>query len=766
MFSKFDEEARKVLTNMAKEMSELNHPYIGSEHLLLSILKYGSNEIKDKFNKYKVSYKSFKDELIKVVGVGSKKNEYYLYTPLLKSVIEIATVDSLERGKKEVDIVDLILALFTEGDGIAVRILLGMNISIDQLLEDFSFSLNRTKNNSKLLINSYGVNLNEKAKNNELDPVVGREKEVKQIMEILSRRCKNNPLLIGEAGVGKTAIVEEVARVIEDGNVSNNLLNKKIISVSMSSLVAGTKYRGEFEEKIEKIIKELENNEDIILFIDEIHTIMGAGGAEGAIDASNILKPALARGKIKLIGATTTKEYKEFIEKDKAFARRFQVVNVNEPSLVVTKDILLKIKPLYEDYHKVLVSDELIDKIIYYSNKYIYNKKMPDKAIDVLDQVCSRVSNRSINKQNSISKIDKMLEDVIIKKNSAIIKNDLSNAFFLKQEELNLENERSKILSKTLKQGYKKVKLDDIKEIISELSKIPVTNNYSNDDLKKMKNGIKNIILGQDGAVDDVFDVYKSMIYKYDDKPKSMLFVGSTGVGKTLLAKEFANIYCGKDNLIRLDMSEFKEGHAISKIIGSPPGYIGYNDNNNVFEKVKDNPYSVILLDEIEKANNNVVNLFLQILDEGYATNSKGERINFNNCIIIMTSNLSYNKGNIGFNDKNVSARNNEIEKVLSKEFVNRIDKIVYFSDMTSGVVNNIIDLKLKSIKNNYLKDGISLKFSKKVKDEIINLSLYKMYGARKIDKIISEYINVNIIDNIINGNKNIYIDSIREKVV
>ena len=369
MFSKYDDEARKVLVNMQKEMISLKHPYIGSEHLLLSLLKYGNKVVIDKFNDVGITYDSFRRELIKVVGVGKSENEFYLYTPLLRNILESANMDSNDKGKDEVDTLDLFIALFEEGEGVAIRILLGMNVDVDSLYEDFCSS--KKFSAAKLTVDTFGVDLNKKCQNGEVDPVIGRDKEISRIIEILSRRTKNNPLLLGSAGVGKTAIVEELARMLSESNVPDKLLNKRIVSVSMASLVAGTKYRGEFEERFEKILSELEDNDEVILFIDEIHTLMGAGGAEGAIDASNIIKPALARGKLKIIGATTTSEYKEFIEKDKALVRRFQTVVVKEPTPSETISILKRLRPIYENYHKVKIDDDVIEKIVLFSDKYI-----------------------------------------------------------------------------------------------------------------------------------------------------------------------------------------------------------------------------------------------------------------------------------------------------------------------------------------------------------------------------------------------------------
>jgi len=392
MFGNFQEETRKVLIMAKQEMFELKHPYVGSEHLLLAILK-NDNAVSNRLTSYHLDYKTFKDKLIETVGVGSKESEWFLYTPLLKRVIENATLDSKENNNGEVLIEHLFSALLEEGEGVAIRIMLSLNIDIDGLYHEFNYKItNKKKKNKKLLLEELGTDLIKKALNDELDPVIGRDEEIKRLLEVLSRRTKNNPLLIGEAGVGKTAIVEGLCRLIVSGDVPLNLRNKRIISLDMATTVAGTKYRGEFEERVRKILKEIEENDDIILFIDEIHTLVGAGGAEGAIDASNIFKPALARNKIRCIGATTIDEYKKYIESDKALERRFQKITIEIPSEKTVKDILSKLKPIYEQYHNVTISDNLIDKIIELSEKYIYDRNQPDKAIDILDEVCAKAS--------------------------------------------------------------------------------------------------------------------------------------------------------------------------------------------------------------------------------------------------------------------------------------------------------------------------------------------------------------------------------------
>lgn len=758
MFSKYDEEAKKVLVNMQKEMVSLKHPYIGSEHLLLSLLKYGNKDIVNKFKDAGVTYDVFRNELIKVVGIGKSNNDFYLYTPLLRSILESANIDSSDKGKKQVDTSDLFLALFEEGEGVAIRILLGMDVDVDSLYDDFYVS-KKTKN-VKLSVETFGIDLNKKCSNGEIDPVVGRDREISRLLEILSRRTKNNPLLLGDAGVGKTAIVEELARRLETSNVPSKLIGKRIISVSMASLVAGTKYRGEFEERLEKIIRELEDNDDVILFIDEIHTLVGAGGAEGAIDASNILKPALARGKIKVIGATTTSEYKEFIESDKALSRRFQTVVVEEPSLDETINILKKLRPIYESYHKVKISDDVISEIVSLSDRYIYDRKMPDKAIDVMDEVCSRTS-VSLYKSDNLNEIIDKLSEVKNLKNESIMNNNFNEAFLYKKTEMILEDKKNKIELKSANKCYRKIKKDDVFKIVEEKSKIPIYRDTVRA-FDKFETFISNAVFGQDEAIKLVCDTFKKNSFsRAKGKPISFLFVGPTGVGKTLLAKEYGKYFYG-DNIIRVDMSEYRESHSVSKMIGSPPGYVGYTDNKNVFEQVKDKPYSLIILDEIEKGSREVINLFLQVLDEGEAKNSKGEVINFSNTTIIMTSNLGCAKSSIGFSD-NVNYE--DINKFFGPEFVNRIGNVVKFNKIDDVTSRRLVNSKLSNLRKFYKNKDIVCSFSNKLVSEIVNLCQYEKYGARKIDGIISDRVESVIIDKILEGVDRVRIDGVESLV-
>lgn len=764
MIGNFNEEAQTILNNAKKEMIGLGHPYIGTEHLLLAILNSDSN-ICDRLSEYGLEYDNFKSELCKVVGTTDKKNEVFLYTPLLRKVIQNAIIDSKENNDGEVTSEHLFFAMLEEGEGIAIRLIIGMGIDIEDIYDDFSSSLiKKSKKNKKkkLLIYDLGVDLTSEAKNNLLDPVIGRDKEVKRVMEILCRRTKNNPILIGDAGVGKTAIVEELSRLIVNDEVPKVLCDKKIISLDMATMVAGTKYRGEFEERMKKVIKEIEDNDDIILFIDEIHTLVGAGGAEGAIDASNILKPALARGKIRCIGATTTEEYKKFIEKDSALERRFQKIFVNEPSIGETKNILMKIKNIYERYHNVIIDNDMIDYIINLSEKYIFDRNRPDKEIDILDEVASRVGLRGCTSDNEIRDIKREICKLNKDKNSFIIDNNIDKAYSLRKKETELMSRLNDIelLSKNNKN---KILLDDIASVISNRTGVPIYEIISNSgNIDDMKNRLKDIIVGEDKAIDNLMDITKRIRCGYNDRCYSFLFVGSSGVGKSRLAKEYANILVGADNLIRMDMSEYSDSTAINKILGSSPGYIGYDDNKNVLEEIRNKPNSVLLLDEIDKAHPNVINLFYQILEEGKIKNSKGREVRFNNVVVIMTSNIGFEKNGIGFNKKTDSSVISSLKGYFNTAFINRIDNIIVFDRLDDTSIKCIIKKKFEYIRDKY-KD-INIDINDNVIDEIVDKCEFYEFGARRIDKIISKDIENFIIDGVIRGDKDIYIDSIVKK--
>ena len=756
MFGQFTEEARKILINAKIEMTELKHPYVGSEHFLLAVLK-GKNSISKKLLQYNLDYTIFKNKLIDTVGMGSKESEWFLYTPLLKRVMENAILDCKENNS-DVTIESLFSNLLEEGEGVAIRILLSLNIDLDSLYNEFSYKIFKKKKSKKLLLEELGTDLTKKAL--ELDPVVGREKEIKRIIEILVRRTKNNPLLVGEAGVGKTAIVEELSKMIANNEVPNCLKNKKIISLDMATLVAGTKYRGEFEERVKKILKEVEEDDDIILFIDEIHTLVGAGGAEGAIDASNIFKPALARNKLRCIGATTISEYKQFIENDKALERRFQKIIVDIPDKETVKQILLKIKPIYEKYHHVIIEDEIIEKIIELSDTYIHDRNQPDKAIDILDEVCAKASLKESEELTLYNKLNKKLQNLIKNKNEAVSNNDFKKASNYKKNEFTLMDKINNLELVLCNQKRNKVLVSDIAYVINDKTQIPLYEILKENDkmIAKMSKEINNKIIGQNEAVNEVINIAKKIKLGFkDNKCYSLMFVGPTGVGKTELALNFGKALVGK-NVIRLDMSEFSEAHSVSRFIGSPPGYIGYNDHKTILEEIKNKPFSILILDEIERANISVINLLFQILDNGKIKNAYGEEIYFNNVVIIMTSNIGYEEVNVGFNKNNTNM--SKLKEYFSLPFLNRIDNIIYFNSLTEEDIIKLIKNKIDKLINKY-KSQIKVKVNDVVIQEILALVNFQEFGARKIDKVIKNKLENIILDKIILGRKSVVIKQI-----
>ena len=756
MFNNFCEDARKVLIKSKEEMLSLKHPYVGSEHLLLAILSTDNN-ISKKLREYDLTYDIFRNKIVEIIGMGTHESEWFLYTPLLKRIMENAIMDGKE-ANSDVTVEMLFSNLLIEGEGVAIRILQNLDIDIETLSLEFLYKSSKKKKNKKLLLEELGYDLNKKAINKELDPVIGRDDEIKRTLEILSRRYKNNPILIGEAGVGKTAIVEGIASLIVSGDVPNNLKNKRIINLDMATLVAGTKYRGEFEDRVRKILKELEDNDDIILFIDEIHTLVGAGGAEGAIDASNIFKPALARGKIRCIGATTIDEYKKFIENDKALERRFQKVTINSPSREVVKDILFKIRPIYEKFHNVKISDEILENIIELSNKYIYDRFEPDRSIDILDEVCARVNLKETEESNLYNTLTKELNNIISLKEKAVCDNDFKKATSYKNQEFDLMN-KVNTLSLNLTNKSNIVTLDDLYYVISLRTNLPLyeIKNSTVKVIENIKNEL-NVIKGQDKAIKELLNVAKKIKLGFiDNKCYSMLFTGPSGVGKTNLAKIFGKCIA-KDNVIKLDMSEYSDAMSINKIIGSPAGYVGYSDNKNILEEIKNKPFSVLILDEIEKADKSIINLLFQILDDGVIKDSKGNVVNFKNVTIIMTSNIGYNECSVGFN-KNTN-KLSKLKEYFDLPFINRIDNIINFDNLSYDVVKDITLSKINEVKEKY-KNRINITLNDNVIDEIINLSNYKEFGARKIEKLVKDKIEIIVIDEIVMENKSVTISEL-----
>ena len=745
MEGNFTEESRSLLISAKEEMYKLKHSYVGTEHLLLAILK---SNLKNRLNKYNITYEIALKNIKKIVGVGTKETDLFLYTPVLKRIIENSIIDSKDNNT-DVTPEILFLNFLEEGEGVGIRILLISNIDLDKLYLEFKDNYKNKKNKNNEIINELGCNLNEI----NIDPVIGREKEINRIIEILSRRSKNNPILIGEAGVGKTAIVEELSKRIKEGKVPSKLLGKKIIKVDMASIVAGTKYRGEFEEKIKKLINAVSDDHNIILFIDEIHTIVGAGGAEGAIDASNILKPALARNEISLIGATTISEYKKFICEDKALERRFQKVIIDEPNTVETINIITNLVPIYEKFHNVKINKKDIENIVKLSNKYIKDRHEPDASIDILDEVCSRVSLKESKKDLEYKKIVNEYNKINLQKKELIKKEKYEEALKIKEIE-KYYLDKINTLELYRKKDVNKVTINDIANVIKDKCNLPIYEilGFNKKTINNIIRDINNVFYGQYNVKEKIAYLIKKVKLGYtDNKCISYMFLGPTGCGKTYLASILSKKLVN-DNVITLDMVDYKDPSSINKLIGTTPGYVGYKDNNNIFEIIKTKPNSILILDKIDEACNDVIKLFSQILDSSKIRDSKGEYIYFNNVIIIMTSSLNCN--NLGFKPN----ENYNLKEYFSESFINKIDEIIVFDNLDKKTVEKIIKNRINELVNKY---DIQIHYDNTIIDEIINMSEYKLYGASKINSIINNKINNLIINELINNNKKIHLTTI-----
>ncbi len=735
MFQKFDEEARKVLICAKKEMKELKHDYIGTEHVVLAML----NNSDCILNKYGVNYNNFRNKLIDIVGIGSESNDLYLYTPLLKRIIENVVNESRESGSV-IDSSNILSSIIAEGDGVAIRILIELGVDIDKLYNEVVKSTSKKKK-KKSILDELGVDLNLKVINGLIDPVIGRDNEINRMIEILCRRTKNNPILIGEAGVGKTAIVEELASRIVNGNVPDCLKNKRIISLDMASSVAGTKYRGEFEERMKRVLDELESDDDIILFIDEIHTIMGAGGAEGAIDASNIFKPSLARGKMRCIGATTINEYNKYIAKDGALDRRFQKLEIKEPGNI--KNILMNLRDIYSKHHNVSISEKMIDKIIMYSKKYIKDRKEPDRSIDILDEVCAKASLKNNRIELKINKLKNKLLNVIKKKENYIAIDNYKDAYILKKEEDSITS----MLNKLEIENNNKTKVvyeKDILDVIKSKANIPVLSiddNYIDSIRKKINNNI----IGNNKSIDELLKVAK--IFNNYNECISLLLCGNMGVGKYSISKIFGELLVGVDNVIKLDMNEFNDMYSINKIIG-------YSNNKCILDELRNKSSNVLILDGIENCNSNVLNLFVDGMKNGYIKDYNGNVIGLDNCIIIMITNIDNNF--FGFNKNN--NKYDYLRKVFGNELISNITKIIYFDSLSYDNIKVIFNKNIENVQKKY---KVNIFVNEDIKNEIINLSEYEKYGVKKLNELMKDNIEGKVINELSNNSRDIYIDSL-----
>jgi len=778
-FDKFTDRARKVLTLAQDEAQRFNHNYIGTEHLLLGLVREGEGVAARVLENMNVELPKVRTAVEFIIGRGDRPvvGEVGL-TPRAKRVIELAIDEARRLGHNYIGTEHLLLGLVREGEGIAAGVLESLGVNLDKVRHEVIRVLSQsssagpaqeTKRASKTpTVDQLGINLTEAARAGKLDPVIGREKEIERVIQILSRRTKNNPALIGEPGVGKTAIAEGLAHRIVAGDIPETLANKRVLTLDIGSLVAGTKYRGEFEERLKKIIEELRNTNDAVLFIDELHTLVGAGAAEGAIDAANILKPPLARGELQCIGATTLDEYRKYIERDAALERRFQPVMVEEPTLEQTIDILLGIRERYEQHHKVAITDDAVRAAADLSIRYITDRHLPDKAIDLIDEAASRVRLRHSSAPPELRSAQRELDRITKEKDAAINAQEYEAAATLREAETaareSVDGMRETWQS-TVSGETPEVDEEEIAQVVAMWTGIPVTRIAAEESerLMQMEDELHHRIVGQQEAIETVSKAVRRARAGLKDPKRpigSFVFLGPTGVGKTELAKALAEFMFGsEDSLIKIDMSEFMERHNVSRLVGAPPGYVGFDEGGQLTEAVRRKSYAVVLLDEVEKAHPEVFNILLQILEDGHLTDAKGRRVDFRNTIIIMTSNLGARQlqtnSSLGFRalgdtEEARAASSYELmkEKVQAElkqsfrpEFLNRIDATVVFRPLTQDEIREIVDLMLGRVREQLRAQQMALDVTQAAKDHIIKLGYDPAYGARPLRRVIQNMV-------------------------
>ena len=778
-FDKFTDRARKVLTLAQDEAQRFNHNYIGTEHLLLGLVREGEGVAARVLENMNVELAKVRTAVEFIIGRGDRPvvGEVGL-TPRAKRVIELAIDEARRLGHNYIGTEHLLLGLVREGEGIAAGVLESLGVNLDKVRHEVIRVLSQsssvgpaqeTKRSSKTpTVDALGINLTDAARAGKLDPVIGREKEIERVIQILGRKTKNNPALIGEPGVGKTAIAEGLAHRIVAGDVPDILLNKRVLTLDIGSLVAGTKYRGEFEERLKKIIEELRNTNDAVLFIDELHTLVGAGAAEGAIDAANILKPPLARGELQCIGATTLDDYRKYIERDAALERRFQPVMVEEPTTEQTIEILMGIRERYEQHHKVTITDAAIRAAADLSIRYITDRHLPDKAIDLIDEAASRVRLRHASSPPALREAQRELERVAKAKDAAINAQEYEAAAKLRESEAEVR-ERVDGLREAWQTSVAgdapTVDEEEIAQVLAMWTGIPVTRiaQEESERLLHMEDALHNRVIGQEEAIGIVSKAVRRARAGLKDPKRpigSFIFLGPTGVGKTELAKALAEFMFGsEDTLIKIDMSEFMERHNVSRLVGAPPGYVGFDEGGQLTEAVRRKNYAVILLDEVEKAHPEVFNILLQILEDGQLTDAKGRRVDFRNCIIIMTSNLGARQlqtgSSLGFRsvaDTDEAREQNSYEIMREKvqvelknnfrpEFLNRIDATVVFRSLTVDEIRQIVDLMLMRVREQLRSQELQFEVTQAAKDHLIKLGWDPAYGARPMRRVIQNLI-------------------------
>jgi ATP-dependent Clp protease ATP-binding subunit ClpC len=789
----FTPRAQQVLQLARKEADRFNHNYVGTEHLLLGLIKLGQGVAVNVLQKMGLDLETVRMEVEKQVGSGpeTKIVGNVPYTPRVKKVLALAGKEAKALSHSYVGTEHILLGLLKEGEGVAARVLKSLEIDIERTKNEIQKELdpNFTPSESEQetgepsrkdvktpALRAFGRDLTELAKKGELDPVIGRRNEIERVIQVLCRRTKNNPVLIGEAGVGKTAIAEGLAQEIATGNVPELLRDKRVVTLDLALMVAGTKYRGQFEERIKAVMDEIRRSKNVILFIDELHTIVGAGSAEGAMDASNIIKPALSRGELQCVGATTMNEYRKYIEKDAALERRFQTVKVDAPTIEEAIEILKGLRPKYEAHHKAKLTDEALETAVRFSERYITGRFLPDKAIDVMDEAGARARINAMTRPPNVKQIEKDIEEIRVEKEAAIKAQDFEKAASLRDKEKQTKEKLDAILTKWREEREEKevlVTADDMMHIISKVTGVPLQRmeQAETEKLLKMEEELKRRVIGQDEAVTAISKALRRSRADLKDPRRpigSFIFLGPTGVGKTFLAQQLAEFMFGdRDALIQIDMSEYMEKFTASRLIGSPPGYVGYEEGGQLSEAVRRRPYSVVLFDEIEKAHPDVMHLLLQILEDGKITDSLGRKIDFRNTIIIMTSNVGAEtlrkQTTMGFGATKPVGEHEydamrdklleEAKKTFKPEFINRLDDIIVFHQLTKDNLMHIVDLEVDKVLARVKAKEVHVELQTSSKEFLIEKGYDPMYGARPMRRAVEKFLEDPFAEEILRGN-------------
>ena len=787
-FNRFTERARKVILLAKEEAKRFSHDYIGTEHILLGLIKEGEGVAAAVLTSLGLDSENIRSEVEKLVQPGPSKvmTDDMPFTPRAKKVIELAMDEARSLGHNYIGTEHILLGLIREGDGVASQVLMNMGLDLKSVRDEVlnllgasvpGYSVERggkQKRKSKTpALDSFGRDLTEMAQQDELDPVIGRDKEIQRVIQILSRRKKNNPVLIGEAGVGKTAIVEGLAQKICNADIPEVLKGKRLLILDLAMMIAGTKYRGQFEERIKAVMKEIKDTPEVIVFIDEIHTLVGAGGAEGAIDASNILKPALQRGDIQCIGATTLDEYRKYIEKDPALERRFQPVTVEPPTVDETIEILKGLRDKYEAHHKVKFTDKALEAAAKMSDRYISGRFLPDKAIDLIDEAGSKAKLSTQMMPKELKEIDNTIGEFKREKEESVKSQDFEKAAHFRDAERKsrqeLEDRRHEWEAGNSR-SENVVTEEEIASIVSDWTGIPVIKVEEKESAKylKLEDSLTDRVIGQKEAIDAIAHAVRRSRAGIKDPNRpigTFIFMGPTGVGKTLLGKKLAEVMFGdEDAVIQIDMSEYMEKFNVSKLVGAPPGYVGYEEGGQLTEKVRRRPYSVVLLDEIEKAHPDVFNLLLQLLDEGRLTDSYGRKVSFKNTVLIMTSNIGANllkkAGSIGFSPQNEEETYRdmkerlleEVKKTFKPEFLNRIDDVIVFRPLTRDDLKHIVEIEVKEVQDRLKEKDIEVDLDDAAKDFLIDKGFDKTFGARPLKRTIQRYLENPLAEEILAG--------------